>query len=114
MVKGAQLMAKTSFSYSYRRADVIICISETTKNIFKKYYPQYADKCKVIPHHDIFFYDNEQPNQKKSKGFSDLDLRKNLPEDFILSVGNTKPYKNIKQIQLFFSLVCRKKRTTFF
>ena len=31
--------------------------SETTKKILQQHYPQYAHKCKVITHHDIFFYD---------------------------------------------------------
>jgi len=95
MAFGANLMAKTSFAYSYKRADVIICISETTKNIFQQHYPQYAHKCKVVAHHDIFFYEE---GVKESNHFHDQDLQENLPAEFILSVGNTKPYKNIERL----------------
>lgn len=96
MAFGANLMAKTSFAYSYKRADVIICISETTKKIFQQHYPRYAHKCKVVAHHDIFFYD--ESITKGSNTFHDQDLQENLPVDFILSVGNTKPYKNIERL----------------
>lgn len=30
--------------------------------------------------------------------FYDADLRENLSEEFILSVGNTKPYKNVERL----------------
>lgn len=104
MAFGANLMAKTSFAYSYKRADVIICISETTKKILQQHYPQYAHKCKVVTHHDLFFY--EEGESEKDQQFHDKDLLENLPKDYILSVGNTKPYKNIERlIQAFAQVV---------
>jgi len=96
MAFGANLMAKTSFAYSYKRADVIICISETTKNILQQHYPQYAHKCKVVTHHDLFFYDETSSSTNQS--FDDKDLQTELPNSFILSVGNTKPYKNVERL----------------
>ena len=101
MALGANLMAKTSFAYSYKRANTIICISETTQKILQKYYPAYAHKCKVIPHHDLFF-DNKTDDIEQQR-FQDEALEKNIPESFILSVGNTKPYKNVERLIKAFS-----------
>ena len=86
----ANILARTSFASSYRRADSVVCISKTTEKIFQSLFPKYAHKTCVVSHHDIFFLDdNTRPNYDASE------LNDELPEQFILCVGNTKPYKNV-------------------
>jgi len=98
---GANLLAKTSFAYSYHRANYVISISETTDKIFKKRYPKLGHKSKIISHHDVFFQD-----PKTTENFEQAYLNTELPTQYILSLGNTKPYKNVEGAIKAFAKIC--------
>ena len=100
IAKGANILARTSFAYSYRRCTNVICISEATQSIFKNHFPELGHKTSVIAHHDVFFMNPET----RSK-FDLEDLNQDLPADYILSLGNTKPYKNVDGVIKAFSKI---------
>lgn len=93
IAKGANILARTSFAYSYRRCTHVVCISKATETIFKNHYPELGHKTKVIAHHDVFFMD-----PKTNQQFELDTLNKEIPQQYILSLGNTKPYKNVDGI----------------
>lgn len=98
---GANLLARTSFAYSYRRANYVISISKTTDKIFKNRYPELGHKSNIISHHDVFFQD-----PKTTENFEQAYLNKELPKRYILSLGNTKPYKNVEGAIKAFAKIC--------
>ena len=100
MAKAANILARTSFAYSYRRCTHVICISKATETIFQNNYPELAHKTSVISHHDIFFMD-----PKTNPKFDLEQLNQELPTQYILSLGNTKPYKNVDGIIKAFSKI---------
>ncbi len=104
MARGANLLARTSFAYSYRRADTIISISQATDTIFKHHYPELGHKSTVISHHDVFFLD-----PTTTERFDLEDLNKELPGQYIFSIGNTKPYKNVDGILKAFAKIAKSK-----
>ena len=100
---GANLLAKTSFAYSYRRANYVISISKATDSIFKNHYPELGHKSHIISHHDVFFQDPQTTER-----FELDELNNELPEKYIISLGNTKPYKNVDNAIRGFAKICDK------
>ncbi len=104
MARGANLLARTSFAYSYKRAHVIISISKATDTIFKRHYPEIGYKSRVISHHDVFFLD-----PSTAEKFDLEELNQELPGQYIFSIGNTKPYKNVDGIIKAFAKIASSK-----
>lgn len=80
--------------YSVKHADVIVAISQQTKQDIIHYSGIDADRIKVI-------YQGCHPVFKIKQTFEqkqEVRLRYNLPEDFILNVGTIEPRKNAFQI----------------
>ncbi len=100
--RGANLLARTSFASSYRRASTVICISKTTESIFQKWFPKQAHKTSVVSHHDIFFLDDNTRDN-----FDSEELNTELPERYIFSIGNSKPYKNVDGIFKAFGKIAK-------
>ncbi|MEM1324175.1 MAG: glycosyltransferase family 1 protein [Bacteroidota bacterium] len=98
--RGANLLARTSFASSYRRANKVICISKTTEKIFQNWFPKQAHKTAVVSHHDVFFLDDNTRDH-----FDMEELNQELPERFIFSIGNSKPYKNVDGVFKAFSRI---------
>lgn len=102
IAKGANILARTSFAYSYRRCTHVVCISKATETIFKNHFPELGHKTKVVSHHDVFFMN---PDTKTK--FELEDLNQDLSTDYILSLGNTKPYKNVDGVLHAFSKIAK-------
>lgn len=82
---------KILISWSIRKADKIIAISEFTKNEIVKYYQTPGEKVEVV-------YNAVEDNFAKNYASDDLNRVKekyNLPEKYLLYVGTLQPRKNI-------------------
>jgi len=80
--------------YSIKRADRIIVVSHAVKNDILQRFPEYSSKMEVIYHgiDDIF---REMPSVEK---LTKVRQKYELPEKYILYVGNIEPKKNIARI----------------
>lgn len=68
-----------------RRADAIICISESTRGDLISFYPEFADRCHVV-HHGV--------NQDRATGPRPAIL----PPSYLLYVGTRQTYKNFDNL----------------
>ncbi len=73
---------------SGKYADIIICVSESTKDDLLKFFPEYEKKIKVV--HNFI-------SEKFCKIINDSPL-KNIPKDYFLFVGGSDSVKNIETI----------------
>jgi glycosyltransferase involved in cell wall biosynthesis len=70
---------------SLRKADAIICISESTRQDLLSFYPEFADRCHVV-HHGV--------NQDRAAGTRPAEL----PSSYLLYVGTRQTYKNFNNL----------------
>ncbi|MDR2008988.1 MAG: glycosyltransferase family 4 protein [Bacteroidales bacterium] len=89
-------------SMAIRKADVVVCISESAKNDMLYYYPEFKDKDIRIVYNGVgtIFYPIKE--RKLQYPFSELNNRK-----YILFVGNRVGYKNFKFVTEVFSRLHR-------
>jgi glycosyltransferase involved in cell wall biosynthesis len=77
-----------------KRADLIVAISQTTKNDLMKFFSLPEDKIKVIYNgfNSNFSVDNIQTN------FSVLQEKYRLPKEYIFTLGVLEPKKNVERV----------------
>jgi glycosyltransferase involved in cell wall biosynthesis len=93
---------RLALPHSINKADRIIAVSHTVKNDILRKFPACASKIEVIYHgiDDIF---RETPSVEK---LTEVRKKYELPEKYILFVGNIEPKKNIARlIEAFRNLV---------
>jgi glycosyltransferase involved in cell wall biosynthesis len=93
---------RLALPYSINKADRIIAVSHTVKNDILRKFPNCSSKIDVIYHgiDDIF---REAPSVKK---MMEVREKYELPEKYILFVGNIEPKKNVvRLIEAFRNLV---------
>lgn len=89
---------------SLRSADLIIAVSQHTKDRLIALYPDLKDKVTVV-YHGV--HQGDLDCEQESKQHLPEILKK---EPFILSLGNTRPYKNIPRVLQAFSQVCNQNK----
>lgn len=95
--------------YSCENADIIIAISESTKQDILKYYPIKENKIKVVYQscHPIYYEKNNWNNKA-------LKNKLNLPNEFMLSVGSLELRKNTLIILKAIKAIPEKQRIPLF
>ena len=83
--------------YLIGKASKIIAISENTKKDLVRYFSTGESKIEVIPLSASF-----RPTNKEKK----ITSLKNIPDNYLLFVGNRKVYKNFHSLLKAFSLLC--------
>lgn len=89
------------FKYACTHADRIIALSENTKKDISEYYKIDPNKIEIIYQacNPVFY-------QLKNQHENDLIIKQyNLPAEYLLSVGNIEPRKNLKRVIESFSFL---------
>jgi glycosyltransferase involved in cell wall biosynthesis len=76
------------------RTDVVAVTSKATQQEFNSFFPEYADKVKVIPlgaNPDVFYPRTVEEIEGVCKTYA-------LPKDYFLVLGNLEPRKNIAKL----------------
>ncbi|KAA5806376.1 glycosyltransferase family 4 protein [Thermoanaerobacterium thermosaccharolyticum] len=101
--KSSSLYKKFVLPSSLKKADRIIAVSENTKKDILKYFPSINENKIVVIYEGTRFDDN-----KMYKYSSDVLLKYNIKDPYILYVGTIEPRKNIVNIIRAFKIVVAK------
>lgn len=86
---------------SIARATAVVVPSETTERVVGERFPQAAGKLQVIP---VGLDERYRPAAEEA--IAELRHRLNLPERFLLCVGNLEPKKNLAAVVKAFDALC--------
>lgn len=89
------------FGYACRNADLIIAISESTKNDIIRFYHIHPEKIAVVyqPVNPLFY------SKQNSEEVDKVLAKHRLPKDFILYVGSITQRKNLKMLLRSYALL---------
>ena len=91
---------KTFLPRLIKKSEVVIAISQATKNDIMEYFDTPAEKIKVVhsAHNEMLFY------KRSADEIARMKQKYHIDGDFLLCMGETRPYKNIKGLIRAFSL----------
>jgi len=104
------LYFKENFSRNIHRSDVIVAVSQFTRDRFLEAHPEiHADRLRVIP----CGVDRSVFRDREGEAVERLRAHYELPQEFILCVGSLEPRKNLLRLLDAFSLLPKRIREAY-
>ncbi len=97
-------MLETGLEKSMKRADLIVTDSEFSRTEIEKYYPQFADKLRVVP---CGVDSNRFYPEKNSEKIENVKSKYGINREYFLYLGTVEPRKNLERLIEAYGLFCK-------